>query len=88
MKKKIVNNKHCPDCEPDNLCDYHRNPNDYEILTAKDFFPKQMLEQCLAWIRKSHHLDGCSYSRKLPLYSTCNCGRNNLVGAKRPEEKE
>lgn len=38
-----------------------------------------------AWIKKAHHLDGCSWSRTAPMYVVCDCGRNELVGYKSKE---
>lgn len=36
------------------------------------------------WIYKSHHHDGCSFSRVLPLGSTCNCGKSQVIESNYP----
>ena len=38
--KKHCQISYCPDCTPHDLCDYHKNPKEYVVLTAKDFYPE------------------------------------------------
>jgi len=35
-------------------------------------------EKMKEWIKKSHHQDGCSYSRGNPMYKSCSCGKTKL----------
>ena len=35
--------------------------------------------EAIKWIEKSDHQNGCSWSRKLPQYSKCDCGKLKIL---------
>lgn len=48
-----------------------------------EILPELVEVDALDWIEKSHHHDGCSWSRALPMYTKCSCGKLEILNKRR-----
>jgi len=44
-----------------------------------------LIENMFNWIRKSDHQNGCSWSRDLPMYTKCSCGKLDIINPRKEQ---